>query len=52
MDDTERVLVDVWDWPTRILHWLNAGIVIALIVLILGAEWMEELGVARNCAAR
>ncbi|MCC6502523.1 MAG: cytochrome b/b6 domain-containing protein [Deltaproteobacteria bacterium] len=48
MDDTERVLVDVWDWPTRILHWLNAGIVIALIVLIIGAEWMEELGVARE----
>ena len=48
MDDRERVLVDVWDWPTRVLHWLNAIIIIALIALILGAEWMEELGVARE----
>lgn len=48
MDDRERVLVDVWDWPTRVLHWLNAIIVLTLIVLILGAEWMEELGVARE----
>lgn len=47
MDDRERVLVDVWDWPTRVLHWLNAIIVIALIALMLGAEWMEELGVEK-----
>lgn len=47
MEDRERVLVDVWDWPTRVLHWVNALLVIALIVLILGAEWLEELGVDR-----
>lgn len=48
MEDRERVLVDVWDWPTRVLHWVNALLVIALIVLILGAEWMEELGIERQ----
>lgn len=48
MENRERVLVDAWDWPTRILHWVNALLVIALIVLILGVEWMEELGIERQ----
>jgi Ni/Fe-hydrogenase 1 B-type cytochrome subunit len=48
MEDRERVLVDVWDWPTRVLHWVNALLVISLIVLILGAEWMEGLGVEKK----
>lgn len=48
MEDRERVLVDVWDWPTRVLHWLNALLVISLIVLILGVEWMEELGIEKK----
>ena len=47
MEDRERVLVDVWDWPTRVLHWVNALLVISMIVLILGVEWMEELGIAK-----
>jgi Ni/Fe-hydrogenase b-type cytochrome subunit len=48
MEDRERVLVDVWDWPTRVLHWLNAILVISLIVLILGVEWMEDLGIEKQ----
>lgn len=48
MEDRERVLVDVWDWPTRVLHWVNAILVISLIVLILGVEWMEELGIEKK----
>lgn len=48
MEDRERVLVDAWDWPTRVLHWVNALLVIALIVLILGVEWMEELGIEKK----
>lgn len=47
MEDRERVLVDAWDWPTRVLHWVNALLVIALIVLILGLEWVADLGVAK-----
>lgn len=48
MEDRERVLVDSWDWPTRVLHWVNALLVISLIVLILGVEWMEELGIEKK----
>lgn len=48
MENRERVLVDVWDWPTRVLHWVNALLVIALVVLILGVEWMEELGIEKQ----
>jgi len=48
MEDRERVLVDVWDWPTRVLHWVNALLVISMIVLILGVEWMEELGIDKK----
>lgn len=47
MENRERVLVDSWDWPTRVLHWVNALLVIALIVLILGLEWMAALGVEK-----
>ena len=48
MEDRERVLVDVWDWPIRVLHWVNALLVISMIVLILGVEWMEELGIDKK----
>lgn len=48
MENRERVLVDAWDWPTRVLHWVNALLVISLIVLILGVEWMEELGIEKQ----
>lgn len=40
----ERVIVDVWDWETRVLHWINMLLVITLAVLMLGAEALEELG--------
>lgn len=46
--ERERVLVDVWDWPTRVLHWVNALLVISLIVLILGVEWMKDLGIEKQ----
>ncbi len=41
----DRVLVDVWDWQTRVLHWTNMALVLALMVLILGAHAMSYLGV-------
>lgn len=47
MEDRERVLVDSWDWPTRVLHWVNALLVIALIIFILGLEWAADLGVSK-----
>jgi Ni,Fe-hydrogenase I cytochrome b subunit len=43
----EYITVGVWDWQTRILHWVNALLVIMLVLLILGAEGMEILGAAK-----
>ncbi len=40
----ELVAIEVWDWQTRTLHWLNAILIISLVVLILGAEAVEEFG--------
>ena len=39
--------VCVWDWQTRALHWLNALLVISLMILAIGFEWMEELGATK-----
>lgn len=44
----ERVMVDSWDWVTRVLHWLNAGLVIVLILLIFGKEGMESIGIEKG----
>ena len=43
----ERVMVDVWDWEIRVLHWVNALLVITLALLMVGNEVMEGLGVAK-----
>lgn len=47
----ERVMVDVWDWQTRVLHWVNAMLIITLALLIIGKFGMEYLGVAKNLRA-
>ncbi len=47
----ERVMVDSWDWVTRVLHWLNAGLVILLILLIFGKEGMEFIGIEKAMRA-
>lgn len=47
----ERVIVDVWDWQTRALHWINAILIITLVLLILGKEGMEMLGVEKALRA-
>src|SRR3989304_4863032 len=36
--------VCVWDWHTRALHRLNAVLIMSLMTLAIGFEWMEELG--------
>lgn len=40
--------VKVIDLPTRVLHWLNAILISSLIILILGYEGLEALGVAKE----
>lgn len=47
MEDKERLMVDVWDWQTRALHWINALLVVTLALLMLGKEGMELLGVEK-----
>jgi Ni,Fe-hydrogenase I cytochrome b subunit len=43
----ERAMVDVWDWQTRVLHWVNAILIISLALLMFGKEGMEMLGVPK-----
>ncbi len=45
---SERVLTDVWDRQTRILHWINALLIITLALLMIGKAGMEFLGVERS----
>lgn len=40
--------VKVIDLPTRVLHWTNAILISSLILLILGYEGLEALGVAKE----
>ncbi len=40
----ELVEVMVWDWQTRALHWINALLIITLMILIFNYEIMEWLG--------
>ncbi|MDH4226238.1 MAG: cytochrome b/b6 domain-containing protein [Deltaproteobacteria bacterium] len=39
--------VKVWDWPLRVLHWTNAGLIIFLILSMVGYEILEELGAGK-----
>lgn len=49
--DRERVIVDAWDWQTRVLHWVIAILVISLGLIMLGKEGLEIIGVPRNLRA-
>ncbi len=46
-DREEVVLVPSWDWQTRVLHWVNALLVITLVLLIVGLDSMASLGVEK-----
>ncbi|MBI5875427.1 MAG: cytochrome b/b6 domain-containing protein [Deltaproteobacteria bacterium] len=40
--------VKIWDWQTRILHWLNALLIITLAILALSFEITEELNMPKQ----
>lgn len=44
----ERVMVDVWDWETRVLHWANALLIITLALLMLSNMALKWLGVPHD----
>jgi len=44
----ERVMVDAWDSPTRILHWVNALLIVLLALEMLAKDGMGALGVERD----
>jgi len=41
----QRVVVDVWDAPLRVLHWVNMLLILSLALLMLGNLGMEYLGI-------
>ncbi len=47
MKDEEMIPVKVWDWETRILHWINATLIISLMILAMGNEALHDLGVKK-----
>jgi Ni/Fe-hydrogenase b-type cytochrome subunit len=47
----ERAMVDVWDWQIRVLHWVNAILIISLALLMFGKEGMELLGAKKSMRA-
>ncbi|MEK7773654.1 MAG: cytochrome b/b6 domain-containing protein [Deltaproteobacteria bacterium] len=46
-----RVVVDSWDWETRLLHWINMLLIVTLILLIIGKEGMEVIGIDKTLRA-
>ncbi len=38
----------VWDWQIRTLHWINALLIITLVLLMLGKQGMEIIGVEKS----
>lgn len=44
-------MVDVWDWQTRVLHWINMILILTLMLLMLGKEGMELIGIERSLRA-
>lgn len=47
-DEEERVLVKIWDWQTRALHWCNVALILTLIALALSNDILEEFKVAKH----
>lgn len=49
MDENNNIYTDVnvWDWQTRVLHWINAILIITLVVLALSVDGMKLLGVEK-----
>lgn len=43
-ENERRVMVDSWDGPTRVLHWMIAALVIILGLLMIGLEGLEGIG--------
>lgn len=46
-----RTMVEAWDWETRVLHWVNMLLILALILLIFGKEGMEVIGIEKSLRA-
>ncbi|MFQ5353546.1 MAG: cytochrome b/b6 domain-containing protein [Thermodesulfobacteriota bacterium] len=44
-DEEGRIIIKVWDWETRVLHWANAALILILIGLALTYEFLEDTGV-------
>lgn len=43
-ENERRTLVDSWDAPTRVLHWVNAILIIVLGAMMLSLEGLESFG--------
>ncbi len=46
--EEERVLIKVWDWETRILHWCNVSLIFTLMGLAMSNDILKEFKVAKH----
>jgi len=46
-----RTVVDAWDWETRLLHWVNMLLIVTLVLLVIGKEGMEIIGIDKTLRA-
>jgi Ni,Fe-hydrogenase I cytochrome b subunit len=47
-NEEERVLVKVWDWETRVLHWINVSLILTLMGLAMSHDILKEMKVAKH----
>lgn len=47
-NEEERVLVKIWDWETRVLHWCNVLLILALMALAVSSEILKDFHVGKH----
>jgi len=47
-NEEERVLIKVWDWETRVLHWCNVALIFTLMGLAMSHDILEQFHVAKH----
>ncbi len=47
-NEEERVLVKIWDWETRLLHWCNVSLILALIAIAVASDTLKDFKVAKH----
>jgi len=47
-NEEERVLIKVWDWETRVLHWCNVALILTLMGLAISNDILKDFHVGKH----